>query len=302
MMDRPTKSPRLLSVMCALFLFLVIAACGLQNRTPQPSIKPSPQPTNGMDSTPPEGTQVVTQAPENCVDLQGTVEEIDIPSALLGEEIRVKIYLPLCYSSNLNVTYSTLYMLHGQMSQYDQWEKLGMFSQMDKLVEENRVEPFLIVLPDETKSNLDSYSSKYGEALVNEVIPYIEKNYRVCTERSCRAIGGLSRGGNWAVHLGFMYPQTFVAVGAHSAPLFYGELSNLYRIALDPEALKDLPIFYLDVGDRDEDREDVLLFLSILEEFGLPHNFFEFLGYHDESYWRSHVQDYLLWYDSQLAP
>ena len=234
-------------VICGLFLIILLSACAPDTSLTPIAGQPTPEPTDMATGQAPEIDITATQALTNCTDTQGTVDIVEIPSSLLGEPIKAKIYLPPCYSSNLNVTYSTLYMLHGQMSQYDQWERLGLFSAMDKLLAEGRVDPFIIVLPDETKSNLDAYNSKYGDALINEVIPYIEENYRACSDRSCRAIGGLSRGGNWAVHLGFTSPQTFGAVGAHSAPLFYGELSNLYRIALDPEALKDLPIFYIDV-------------------------------------------------------
>jgi enterochelin esterase-like enzyme len=158
------------------------------------------------------------------------------------------------------------------------------------------------VLPNEIRSNTDAYQSKFGDAVIEDVIPFIDSHFKVCTERVCRAIGGLSRGGNWAVHLGFSNPDLFVTVGAHSAPLFYGEISNILMTATSTESISALPVFYIDVGNKDEDHADVMLFLETLQNLNVPHKFTNNLGYHDEAYWSAHVEDYLLWYDSQLKP
>jgi hypothetical protein len=59
-------------------------------------------------------------------------------------------------------------------------------------------------------------------------------------------------------------------------------------------------VFYLDVGSRDPDLEQVLFFNETLKEYNIQRQFNEFMGYHDEAYWSAHVQDYLQWYNSQL--
>lgn len=247
-------------------------------------------------------TPVVTQTATPCTETTGTVVDREVPSTILTEPIKVKVYLPPCYNSNERTHYSVLYMLHGQTSLDDQWVRIGLLAKMDELLLQNKVQPFLIVLPTEIRSNTDSYQSKYGDAIIAEVIPFIDQQFQTCTKRECRAIGGLSRGGNWAVHIGYSNPEFFTAVGAHSAPLFYGEISNILMTATTPETIASLPVFYIDVGNKDVDHAEVMLFLNTLQNLNVPHKFTNNLGYHDEAYWGAHVEDYLLWYDSQLLP
>lgn len=252
--------------------------------------------------TPPFVTPLATDSPADCNDTRGQVVERSVPSKLVQDDIKIKVYLPPCYVSHPEIDYSVLYMLHGQTSPGDQWINLGLLTNMDELILEGKTQPFIIVLPGEERSNIEAYDSLYGDALVKEVIPFVDRYFQTCTDRSCRAIGGLSRGGNWAVHLGFEFPELFSAVGAHSAPLFYGEIISINYILADKQAIKNLPVFYLDVGDRDEDLNDVLIFSALLQKRNVPHSFNAFLGYHDAKYWSAHVADYLVWYNSQLAP
>lgn len=281
---------------------VAVTACGLNDPQIQITNSPTSHPTQALpDKTHTEEPSAIqTAAP--CVETTGTVLDREVPSKLLTESIKVKVYLPPCYDSESDTQYSVLYMLHGQTSMDDQWVRIGLLSKMDELLAQKKVQPFIIVLPNEIRSNTDSYKSKYGDAIIEEVIPYVDQNFDVCTEKTCRAIGGLSRGGNWAVHLGFSNPELFTTVGAHSAPLFYGEISNILKIANAPDKIAALPVFYIDVGNKDEDIEDVMLFFETLDELTIRRNFNFYLGYHDEAYWRAHVEDYLLWYTSQLPP
>jgi enterochelin esterase-like enzyme len=118
-------------------------------------------------------------------------------------------------------------MLHGQAADNQQWIDLGLIDNIDLLIDAKVIQPMIIVMPYEVSWRTGPEESNFGAALINDVIPFMEENYRACAERACRAIGGLSRGGNWAVYLGFQYPEVFAAVGAHSAPLFYGELGRI---------------------------------------------------------------------------
>lgn len=286
----------------SLILMVGLSSCSLQNPQNEnidaPTSQPSPTPQAKIQTEVP----LITPTTAPCTATKGTVIERDVPSTLLPEPIPIKIYLPPCYDTNSDAQYSVLYMLHGQTSMDDQWVGIGLLSKMDELLGQKKVNPFIIVLPTEIRSNTDSYTSKYGDSLVEELIPYIDNHYNVCTEKACRAIGGLSRGGNWAVHLGFSNPAVFTAVGAHSAPLFYGEISNILLTTNTPEEISALPVFYVDVGHKDADHADVMLFLDMLQTLSVPHKFNNNLGYHNEEYWSAHVEDYLLWYDSQLMP
>lgn len=302
MTDHQTSFNLLNLLKISLILMVGISACSYRMPRIQITETLTPQPAQLT----PEKSQTEfpspTQTTVPCTETNGNVVESDVPSELLTEPVSVKIYLPPCYDSQSGVSYSVLYMLHGQTSMDDQWVRIGLLTKIDELIAEKKVQPFLIVLPTEIRSNANSGQSKFGDAIIEEVIPYIEQQFNVCSKRECRVIGGLSRGGNWAVHLGFSHPELFNAVGAHSAPLFYGEISNIQLKTAYGEATIALPNFYIDVGNKDPDHDDVILFLETLQELNVPRKFSNNLGYHDEPYWHAHVEDYLLWYDSQLLP
>ncbi len=293
--------------LCGLLLILLVSGCQTAGEQPVASVTPrasqptqkTPTPHNSVATVSPSATPVAT----GCDESVGILLEESLDSNLLKEKLEFKVYLPPCYDFDQQQHYSVLYMLHGQTSLNDQWVSLGLLSTMDDLLQKGKIDPFIIVLPSETRSNVDAYVSEFGQVLVDELIPYMGHNFRTCSERQCRAIGGLSRGGNWAIHLGFERPDLFTAVGAHSAPLFYGEIITVRNAASDKEVASSLPVFFIDVGNKDEDFADVQKFVSILQEYhSVEYEFNNFLGYHDDAYWSAHVQDYLLWYNSQLQP
>jgi enterochelin esterase-like enzyme len=138
----------------------------------------------------------------------------------------------------------------------------------------------------------------FGQAVIEELIPWIDEHYRTLPERRYRAIGGLSRGAGWAVHLGLSRWDLFGAIGAHSLAIFGADVPynvNRWLDSIPPDAY---PRIYLDIADRD--RQDVTAttehFEALLTEKEIPHEWHLFNGYHDEAYWGAHVEDYLRWY------
>ena len=223
---------------------------------------------------------------------------MDIPTSYLNRPVNTNIYLPPCYNKTATVRYPLLIMLHGQAATNEQWLELGLTSAADELIAKKEIDPLIIVMPFEVTWTPGPDESSFDEALIEDVLPYIYENYTVCPLRTCHAIGGLSRGGNWAVHLGFAYPELFGIVGAHSTPLFYGELWNIRAAAGAPP--EKVPVVVVDAGDRDADKEKVQEFVTALKDAGVPYEFTEFEGRHEASYWSAHVADYLRWYSQRF--
>ena len=296
--------------LCCLLLGSLASGCQIDTGNPLSSATPVTSQSATKTSSTPASRSVETTEPSaatpatpGCDELAGSLREESLDSTLLKENLDFKVYLPPCYDLDQKQRFSVLYMLHGQTSLNDQWVRLGLLSAMDDLLEQGLIDPFIIVMPSETRSNVDAYDSEFGQVLVDELIPFMDQHFRTCNERQCRAIGGLSRGGNWAIHLAFERPDLFTAVGAHSAPLFYGEITTVRYAVSEEESSSALPVFYVDVGNKDEDFVDVRQFVAALQEYhNVEYEFNSFLGYHDEAYWSAHVQDYLLWYDRQLQP
>ncbi len=90
--------------------------------------------------------------------------------------------------------------------------------------------PFLIVMPRDRLWEQPE-NDPFGEVVVEKLIPLIDRNYRSLSERSYRAVGGLSRGAGWAVHLGLSHWELFGAIGGHSLPVFWSDTAAGARLA-----------------------------------------------------------------------
>ena len=252
-----------------------------------------------------EETQVaaITTTPTNeiCTSQTGHLIDASVPSKILTTPIALKVYIPPCYDKTSSARYPVLYMLHGQTYSNDQWVRLGITTIANKLITEKRIDPLIIVMPNEDTSTSGPTTSKFGDAVVSEVIPWVDAHLNTCTERDCRAIGGLSRGGNWAVRIGLSNWQLFTAIGAHSTPLFFGDLTHIEKWVEQAPSLEDVPTIFMDMGKSDENRKAILQFESELSSLGVVHDFYQFVGFHEEKYWSAHIEEYLRWYSVHLS-
>jgi Enterochelin esterase and related enzymes len=250
---------------------------------------------------PATATAAPTPTSVGCQEEIGTISTVSVPSKLLKQPIELKVYTPPCYSASAAIRYSVLYMLHGQTYTDTQWQQLGLTAAADQLIKTGQIPPLLIVMPNEDASMSDADSSNFGEAIIQEVIPWVDQHYTTCDVRPCRAIGGLSRGGNWAVRIGLSHPDFFTAIGAHSTPLFYGDLSRLGTWTSAIPAGETAPMIYMDFGKSDEENDLMLQFDQQLSSLGVVHQMIQFNGFHNSDYWSAHVGQYLLWYSASLA-
>ena len=280
-------------VLLLIVISLVLSAC-------QPPVTPAP-------ARPTPDPQPVTQtillkatATPGCTATTGEVRDLQIPAGTNAEDIPVKVYLPPCYGQDDSAGYPVLYLLHGQDADNHQWIDLGITRAADALIADGQIPPLIIVLPGEQNPLQSPQDSSFGSEVIQSLIPYVDAHYSTCTERACRAIGGLSRGGNWAVALGFSHPALFTAVGAHSTPLFYGQAAQIRQSVTSMSSPSEAPFLYVDVGDKDQYYADVADFVSTLEELGVPYLYTEFPGKHEASYWSALVNVYLLWYGEHL--
>jgi len=297
-----------------LFLVLVlIAACSPVSETDLPPTRspvanvpdtetpsfsptvPSPENILPRNSQAPSPTGMrITPSSTPCVDEEGMVERFAIPSPALDGDLEGRVYLPPCYPQERDEGYPVLYLLHGVTESDEQWDRLGVDEGMDGLLAEGEIPPFLIVMPREPSWGLPS-NNPFGDALVQDLILWIDEHYHTRTDRKYRAIGGLSRGGNWALHIGSLEWELFAAVGAHSAPVFFGDGRDIpaWLSAIPDEKL---PRIYLDIGEDDQNQSAIQDLEQALTRRGIPHEWYLYPGTHNDAYWREHVEDYLAWY------
>ena len=145
-------------------------------------------------------------------------------SAALHSSVRYCVYLPAGYSAADARTkkFPILYLLHGLGGNEQAIALDGEWSSLQDLRHKNAVGEFLVVAPDGGDTfyinSLDG-RTPYGDFLLREFIPFIERSYRVRSERAARGITGFSMGGYGALRTAFAHPELFGSVSAHSAAL-----------------------------------------------------------------------------------
>lgn len=252
----------------------------------------TPQPTQVADTPNPErSTPESTQ--ESCLMTAGELQTYEIA---WGEEtLTGRVYTPPCYYQS-GLRYPTLYLLHGATESELQWEELGLDELADDLISRKVIPPLLIVMPRED-TWVSVRENPFGDQLIQGVIPWMDKEYRTLPERRFRAVGGISRGGNWAIRLGLLHWGTFGSLGAHSAPLFFGDLNRL------PGWLEDIPAggiprMYLDISEGDKNLSEAEALRDILQEADVSLEWHLYPGLHTDAYWATHLEEYLLWYSA----
>lgn len=224
-------------------------------------------------------------------------------SQIAGPARSYRLYLPPCYGLDGRV-YPTLYMLHGNATTDSHWDTLGLDEAATEAILAGLIPPLLIVMPDGGAIANNSSGGPYSfeGVVLNELIPFIEGNYCAWPEGNGRAIGGLSRGGYWALEIALRHPAEFSAVGGHSAALvdsYAGPDLNPPSTVLSAN-LGDLQI-YLDIGDQDYYIGPLRQMRESMVAAGIPHTWMLNSGRHEDAYWAAHVGDYLAWY-TQLWP
>lgn len=258
-------------------------------------------------------------------------------SAVLNEDRPILIYLPPGYNTQTARRYPVLYLLHGYggfnlWPQTTEWELWGLKDVAEQLMNTGDIQPMIIVQPNGYMENgAPSYffnhgpgtdGKRWGDYIWQDVVNYIDKNYRTIPQRTSRAIGGFSLGGQGALSLALRHPDVFAIVGAHS-PSFRGADGSIPYIndwnwfnQFDPiwlvkntENARQLTI-WLDVGYGDDKVREcgpdsdrcVLAFRELLVAKNIPLEWRgNWPGTHEGTYWAQHIPDYLIWYSSKLV-
>lgn len=259
-------------------------------------LEPTRVEETALDGAQPSAVQ--SSRGDSCSQTKGTLENGTIASELLHNDLLFQVYLPPCYASSIGAEYPTLYLLHGQGYNESQWDELGADEIADNLISSDQVAPFIMVMPYEQLNN-NNKASPFDKAILEELLPFIERNYRTRQDREARAVGGISRGGGWAIELGLHNREVFGALGAHS-PAVLNNNPDWFGNGLQSVPAYDFPRIFIDLGDREppEISESAAWLGDLLNERGLPHEWYQFSGEHNQEYWQDHLEMYLRWYAS----
>ncbi len=270
--------------------------------TVTPLIRPTAAPTNtpAPTATPASNVALAAPASGSCAEAGGKVVDGSFKSEVVGRRQHYYIYLPPCYDTNPETRYPVVYLLHGIPMDERHWLDEGVVKVADRLFASGELPPFILVMPHGDYgiyTDTSGGNNSFEDIFINELMPAVENRYRILTDAEHRAIGGISRGGVWALEIAFTHPQLFSAVGGHSPALSVNRATADY----DPLVLaKTAPIgnlrIFLDAGDRDWTRSGAQDLSKILAARYIPYTYTIGVGDHDYPYWASQVEAYLRFY------
>src|SRR5947209_7835977 len=173
------------------------------------------------------------------------------------------IYTPPGYEASRD-RYPVLYLLHGSGDTESGWVTIGKANLiLDNLIAAGKAKPMLIVMPygrplpavslGPVANPAAADRNAFGNDLLEDVIPFVEKNYRVSAKADDRALAGLSMGGGQTLQVGLSHMDTFHYIGAFSAGIRGASPQEQYKdVFADPAASnKKLKVFYIACGKAD---------------------------------------------------
>ena len=210
----------------------------------------------------------------------------------LADDPAISVYTPYGYDADREEPYKVLYLSHGAgVESETSWVNKGSACNiMDNLIANGDVEPFVLVV-------INNYAVGFDiENLTANIVPLVEENYNVCTEREGKAVAGLSMGGLFTVNQMLNHPEDFGYFGAFSGGFFANMFSaeELAEVNFDAEALADAKI-YLAAGSKEFGLlaiQNVSERLSASGVTGYHSNVFP--GGHDWNIWRQCFADFVI--------
>lgn len=237
----------------------------------------------------------------------GNISQVWYDSPTLGVDRRMYVYTPPGYDSGKD-SYPVLYLLHGGGGDEDAWTSLGRANLiLDNLIAAGKSKPMIVVMtngnawqtstlrnipgqPVPTRETQAQYQGKFEKSLVEDVIPYIEKNFRVKADKDHRALAGLSMGGGHTITASINYPGTFGYIGVFSSGIFDANV-DMAEMEKKFTALKDSGVnkYWVACGKEDFLMESNKRLLSVLDKTGFEHEYFENEGGHTWANWRTYL-------------
>jgi len=245
---------------------------------------------------------------ELCDVPHGVVHRHFYHSQIVGDDRDYYVYTPPGYNPRAKKLYPVLYLLHGFSDDASGWTAVGRANViLDNLIARGKARPMLIVMtlgygdlrlvsrtaPDARDPAVRQRSfDKFRDALLQEVMPRVEADYRASKDRRMRAIAGLSMGGAQSLYIGLNALDRFSAIGAFSSGMLGQDLDAMFR-SLDASVNRRLKVFWISCGLDDRLLESNRKFLEFLKSKQIQAEWHETPGAHTWMVWRRNLANFL---------
>jgi enterochelin esterase-like enzyme len=222
----------------------------------------------------------------------------------------VYVYTPPAYAAS-TAKYPALYLLHGAGGVESSWFTAGRANLiLDNLIAEGTAKPMIVVMPYGRPGSPATLGASPGPPtavappqapavvfpndVVEDVIGFAEKTYRISSRPDDRAIAGLSMGGNQTLLVGLTHLDLFRYIGAFSPVIFNQSAEQDFKAAFADAAAtnKKLKQFYIYCGSKDTLFASNQSFHELLDQRQITHTFIKTEGAHVWWNWRDYLIDF----------
>jgi len=238
----------------------------------------------------------------------GAVEQRWYSSKAVQDVRRVFVYTPPNYGRSSD-RYPVLYLFHGAGGDESGWTQNGRANLiLDNLIADGKLKPLVVVMPygyaypptsplAEGTDAMKRQREVFSRDLIEDLIPYVQANYRVHGDREHRAIAGLSLGGGQALGIGLSHLDQFSRVAGFSAAL--GAVTSPQAGGLDFKTLiadarkvnERLALLWVGCGTEDTLFNSNKEFAELLKTSGIRHTFRVSEGAHTWQVWRRYLNE-----------
>ena len=237
----------------------------------------------------------------------GVVEHHFYKSMVVGDQRDYYVYTPPHYDPKAKKTYPVLYLLHGYSDDASGWTSVGRANIiLDNLIAQQKAKPMLVVMtlgygaPEMLSHGVGAFSretlrqtnlDRFRESLRTEVMPSIEKEYRVSKDANSRAIAGLSMGGSESLFVGLSSTDRFGWIGAFSTGGLSDDFDRQFS-EMKPNEAAGLKLLWIACGTDDHLIESNRKLREWLTAKGIKHTDIDTPGAHTWMVWRRNLASF----------
>jgi enterochelin esterase family protein len=241
----------------------------------------------------------------------GAVSEVTYYSSTLKRFRRMHVYTPPGYESGAG-KFPVFYLLHGASDSDDSWTSVGRAGIiLDNLIAAKKAKPMLVVMPAGHTGPFRMGGPRpavdeFNEDFLKDIVPHIEKTYRVHTDRQNRALAGLSMGGGQTLNIGVPNLEKFAYLGVYSSGVFGitgrgrdgrpvegPPFEERHKAVLDDAKLKEgLKLFWFATGKDDFLLETSRATVEMFKQHNFDVTYKETEGGHTWIVWREYLNEF----------